>query len=149
MSSEIRSRSCPTLMATGETIGAVRCWQRRSSPNAGRRVPRGCASLAVERRRRVRRSNALSDAVSAQNGCWPSGPCGPQLHLKSVSAGDLDGDGDVDLWVESGGGYDNPPPHAMINQAESLKSTSRKLGEATTLSGVLARGAMQAKRLRT
>ena len=33
-------------------------------------------------------------------------------------AGDIDGEGDVDIFVESGGGYNNPNPHFLINDGQ-------------------------------
>ncbi len=38
-----------------------------------------------------------------------------RVHTKEVVAGDIDNDGDIDFWVESGGGYQNPDPHFLIN----------------------------------
>ena len=68
---------------------------------------------------RLHRSEALADAVRRQNEAHPepraSGPA--DLHLKSASAGDIDGDGDLDIWVESTGGA-NFTSHFMVNNGD-------------------------------
>ena len=38
------------------------------------------------------------------------------IHVKSATAGDIDNDGDIDLYVESGGGTNTINPHFIINQ---------------------------------
>ena len=68
---------------------------------------------------RLRPSNALADAVRREHEQRPeprySGPA--DLHLKSATAGDIDGDGDVDLWVDSIGGA-NVSSHFMVNNGD-------------------------------
>ena len=68
---------------------------------------------------RMVRSTALADAVRRENERNPnsdvSGPA--DLHIKTAAAGDIDGDGDVDLWVESTGGW-NIESHFMINEGK-------------------------------
>ena len=73
--------------------------------------------LFVSRRRGPHvRSQALAHAVRREhrrNPPWGlSGPA--DLHIKSATAGDIDNDGDVDLWVESTGGL-NVASHFMVN----------------------------------
>lgn len=67
-------------------------------------------------------SNAFIDAVqnADPNYCWPS--CSTTLHAKAITTGDIDNDGDIDLYIESGGGYNNPNPHFMINNGDATFS---------------------------
>ena len=67
----------------------------------------------------LRPSDALADAVRREHELRPnpeySGPA--DLHLKLATTGDIDGDGDVDLWVESTGGA-NVTSHFMVNNGD-------------------------------
>ena len=64
-------------------------------------------------------SDALADAVRREHALRPqphySGPA--DLHLKSATSGDIDGDGDIDLWVDSIGGL-NVFSHFMVNNGD-------------------------------
>ena len=68
---------------------------------------------------RLRPSDALADAVRREHELRPqphySGPA--DLHLKSATSGDIDGDGDIDLWVDSIGGA-NVSSHFMVNNGD-------------------------------
>ena len=68
---------------------------------------------------RLRPSEALADAVRHEHEVRPhsrySGPA--DLHLKSATPSDIDGDGDGDLWVESTGGG-NVASHFMVNNGD-------------------------------
>ena len=70
----------------------------------------------------LRPSEALAEAVRAAHAEGPSsagkGISAPaDLHLKSVTSGDIDGDKDSDLWVDSIGGK-NVSSHFMVNNGD-------------------------------
>ena len=64
-------------------------------------------------------SGALADAVRREHELRPrpyySGPA--DLHVKTVTSGDIDSDGDVDLFIESTGGA-NVASHFMVNNGD-------------------------------
>ena len=68
---------------------------------------------------RLRPSDALAEAVRREHESRPqphySGPA--DLHLKSATSGDIDDDGDIDLWVDSIGGA-NVSSHLMVNNGD-------------------------------
>ena len=73
--------------------------------------------LLSARRGPHRRSNGLAAAVRREHRRDPPVPPASgaaDLHLKMATSGDMDGDGDVDLWVESGGGA-NVDSHLVMN----------------------------------
>ena len=71
----------------------------------------------------LRPSDTLADAVRREHALRPhshySGPA--DLHLKSATPGDIDGDGDIDLWVDSIGGA-NVSSHFMVNNEDGTFS---------------------------
>ena len=75
--------------------------------------------LYLSRGGRLYRSSALADAVRREHRQNPdpdySGPA--DLHVKTVTAGDIDSDGDIDLWLESTGGA-NVTSHFMVNNGD-------------------------------
>ena len=68
---------------------------------------------------RLHPSDALAEAVGREHALRPqpyySGLA--DLHLKSATSGDVDGDGDIDLWVDSIGGA-NVSSHFMVNNGD-------------------------------
>ena len=73
------------------------------------------------------RSEALADAVRLEHRERP--PPGPSpnladLHIKSATSGDIDSDGDVDLWVQSGGGA-NVEEHFLVNNGDGTFTVDR------------------------
>ena len=77
---------------------------------------------------RLRPSDALADAVRREHERQTpitKGTGGPaDLHLKSATSGDIDGDGDMDLWVESHGGA-NVSSHFMVNNGDGTFTSER------------------------
>ena len=75
---------------------------------------------------RLRPSDALADAVRREHEQRPnpdySGPA--DMHLKSATSGDIDGDDDVDLWVQSGGGA-NVEEHFVVNNGDGTFTVDR------------------------
>ena len=77
---------------------------------------------------RLRPSDALADAVRREHEREdpPSGISSPaDLHLKSATSGDIDLDGDTDIWVESAGGL-NVFSHFMVNNGDGTFTIERE-----------------------
>ena len=76
--------------------------------------------LLSSRDGRLRPSSALADAVRREHQLRPhprySGTA--DLHLKTATSGDIDRDGDIDLWVESTGGA-NVESHFLVNNGDA------------------------------
>ena len=62
----------------------------------------------------LRASSSLADAVENHPDTQAYFPGSADLHIKSATASDIDGDGDLDIWVESTGGQ-NIESHFMVN----------------------------------
>ena len=74
-------------------------------------------------------SAALADAVREEHEQRPTlvpSPTNPaDLHIKSATSGDIDNDGDADLWVQSGGGGANVEEHFMVNNGDGTFTVDR------------------------
>ena len=62
----------------------------------------------------LRASSSLADAVENHPDTRADFPGSADLHIKTATASDFDGDGDLDIWVESTGGQ-NIESHFMVN----------------------------------
>ena len=76
---------------------------------------------------RLRPSEALAEAVRREHEQDPpyrfTGNAA-DLHVKSAASGDIDLDGDIDLWVESTGGA-NAQSHFMVNNGDGTFTIER------------------------
>ena len=75
----------------------------------------------------LRPSSALADAVRAEHEARPyevQSPDPADLHLKSATSGDVDIDGDIDFWLQSGGGA-NVEEHIMVNNGDGTFTIDR------------------------
>ena len=78
---------------------------------------------------RFEHSAALADAVRREHEQRPyevASPNPADLHIKSATSGDIDNDGDVDLWVQSGGGA-NVEEHFMVNNGDGTFTVDRTI----------------------
>ena len=69
----------------------------------------------------LRYSDRLAAAVRREHRRDPPDPPGPaigDLHIKMATTGDLDNDGDLDIWVESDGGH-NMESHFAVNHGNA------------------------------
>ena len=82
-----------------------------SSPN-GRRYRRSAALATAVRREHRRRPPPVATSNLAD------------LHIKSATSGDIDGDEDIDLWVQSGGGA-NVEEHFLVNNGDGTFTVDR------------------------
>ena len=76
---------------------------------------------------RFQHSEALADAVRHEHEQRPPplpSPNPADLHIKSATSGDIDNDGDVDLWVQSGGGA-NVEEHFLVNDGDGTFTIDR------------------------
>jgi hypothetical protein len=85
---------------------------------------------------RWRVSSVLADAAQeAKRLVYPD--AGPEMHIKFADAADIDRDGDTDLYVESGGGHRQIPPHFVINNGDGTFTID---GTESRISAAIVRG---------